>query len=93
MSSRDIDEMCTRIMQLLIKETKKNETVSVSIDYIWEKACNLYSPVQEYGPGLKNVAFQELLHLGDIQPSQTDREIHITYHGKNNPKYQPPDNL
>ena len=88
--------MRMRVMQVLIKETGKDENKSVHKESIWEKACKLYSPVSEYTSSntiLKDRVFQELLHLGDIQSSQTDKEIRITRRGADKPKYQISDNL
>ena len=88
--------MRMRVMQVLIKETGKDESKSVDKESIWEKACKLYSPVSEYTSSntiLKDRVFQELLHLGDVQSSHTDKEIRITHQGANKKEYQPPDNL
>ena len=52
-----------RVMQVLIKETGKDENKSVDKQGIWEKACKLYSPVSEYTSSntiLKDRVFQEL---------------------------------
>jgi len=88
-SRYDIEQMCRRVMYILIHEMTTLQRREFDKHTIWEEARTLY--FSEYGQDLRDTVFQELVNRQDIQDLGTT--ICITEQGASRPEYQPPEGL
>jgi hypothetical protein len=65
--SDDTDEMCRRIMYVLLHEINlQPQTIEFNKDVVWEAASSISGVFKEYGLGLKDTVFQALVQQQDI---------------------------
>jgi len=63
----DTDEMCCRIMYVLLHEINlQTQTIEFNKDVVWEAASSIPGVFKEYGLGLKDTVFQALVQQQDI---------------------------
>lgn len=89
-SQYDIQEMCRRVMYVLIHEmtTSRPQRREFDKDTIWEEARTLY--FSEYGKALSGKVFQELKTRQDIEDLGTT--VRVTDQASK-PEYQPPEGI
>lgn len=88
----DTDEMCRRIMYVLLHEINlQPQTIDFNKDVVWEAASSIPGVFKEYGLGLKDIVFQALVQQQDIV--DLGETVRITDQGVRRPENQPPDGL
>jgi hypothetical protein len=87
----DTDEMCRRIMYVLLHKINLPQTIEFNKDVVWEAASSIPGVFKEYGLGLKDTVFQALVQQQDIV--DLGETVRITDQGVRRPENQPPDGL
>jgi hypothetical protein len=88
----DTDEMCRRVMYVLLHEINlQPQTIEFNKDLVWEAASSIPGVFKEYGLGLKDTVFQALVQQQDIV--DLGETVRITDQGVRRPENLPPDGL